>query len=441
MDRLTKTTDIVKAYYAYKRSGDAAPFVKDVCKYFDYIKGQDISDSDISFLLFLANEAGVPQYFDLLQSKYNNHEISDENINLLTLSAFFHDASLIRGDNKLHRYQKYVLDHFEAAQHNRYVLTAPTSFGKTFLVYEIIKKMDYRNILLVFPSISLLSENYARLNEAPEFEEYQIHSLSEEEFATEAKNIFIFTPERYLSFLDKNSSIRFDFAFVDEVYKIDNSFIIDQETTGENERDTAYRLALEFICQSSVDMLLAGPYMVLPDLTLVGAASFTNFANENSFEFLEFTDFEIVDKTFQTIKGRQHYDIDGKIVEIGSIGKPQKISNVIEAISTSDENTIIYCGRKSDTESYAKGLLQNQELLASFEERCAANTPEIYTAFLQHLESTFGSDWVVLKALKGRIGIHHSLVPKYIQKEVISTLFPFAVKIYPPHMKEAVTAS
>ena len=420
MDRLTRTANIVKAYYTYKNSGDAAPFVKIVCKYFDYIKNQDLSENDMSFLLFLANEAGIPQYFDLLQDKYNDQEISDENINMITLSALFHDASLLRGDNKLHRYQKYVLDRFEVVQNNRYVLTAPTSFGKTFLVYEIIKKMEYRNILLIFPSISLLSENYARLNEAFEFEEYQIHSLSEEEYLADSKNIFIFTPERYLSFLDKNTSLRFDFAFVDEVYKIDNSFIIDQETTGENERDTAYRLALEYICQSSLDMLLAGPYMALPDLTLVGTASFTNFAAENNFEFLEFNDFEIVDKTYQTIKGRSQYNIAEKTVEIGNISKTQKISNIIESIGTSSENTIIYCGRKSDTEGYAKGLLQNQGLIASFEEKCSPNTPEIYTSFLQHLESTFGSDWVVLNALKGRIGIHHSLVPKYIQKEIIS---------------------
>lgn len=181
----------------------------------------------------------------------------DENINALTLSALFHDASLIRGNNKLHRYQKNVLDSFTARQQNRFVLTAPTSFGKTFLVYEVIQKMQYQNILLIFPAISLLSENYARLCSSDTFQEYKIHSLSEEEFNLSEKNIFIFTPERFLSFMDSHQHLHFDFAFIDEVYKIDNSFIIDQETIGENERDTAYRLALEFICNLTSDMLLA----------------------------------------------------------------------------------------------------------------------------------------------------------------------------------------
>lgn len=263
MDRFTRTADIIKAYYSYKQTADSATFVKKVCSFFDFIKDESLSDADLNLLLFLANEAGIPQYYDLLKSKFTNAEIGDESINSLTMSALFHDASLIRGDSKLHRYQKHVLDSFVATQRNRYVLTAPTSFGKTFLVYEIIQKMQYQNVLLIFPAISLLSENYARLCSWEAFSDYAIHSLSEEEFDITQKNIFIFTPERFLSFMDSHQHLHFNFAFIDEVYKIDNSFVIDQETSGENERDTAYRLALEFICNLTDNMLLAGPYIWL----------------------------------------------------------------------------------------------------------------------------------------------------------------------------------
>lgn len=108
MDRLTRTSNIIKLYYHYKRTNDAALFVKEVCRFFDYIKDEKLSDGDLNFLLFLANEAGIPQYYDLLQNKYTSEVISEENINLLSLSALFYDASLVQGDNKLHRYQKQV---------------------------------------------------------------------------------------------------------------------------------------------------------------------------------------------------------------------------------------------------------------------------------------------------------------------------------------------
>lgn len=337
MDRLTRTANIIKSYYSYKKNSDAATFVKEVCGFFDFIKNEPISEADMNFLIFLANEAGIPQYFDLFKDKFTDCRISDENIKTLTISALFHDASLIRGNSKLHRYQKNVLDSFKIGQQNRFVLTAPTSFGKTFLVYEIIQKMQYQNVLLIFPAISLLSENYARLCKLDIFQSYKIHSLSEEEFSLSERNIFIFTPERFLSFMDSHQHIHFDFAFIDEVYKIDNSFIIDPETSGENERDTAYRLALEFICNLTSDMLLAGPYMALPQSDTQQHKSFNNFAEDNGFCFLRYNQFEIVSKEYITVKGKRQYHIDEIPVEIGSISKGQKIANIIKVLSTPKE--------------------------------------------------------------------------------------------------------
>lgn len=421
MDRITRTANIVRNYYEYKRNGQSASFIKEVCRYFDFIKTQELSDADVAFLLFLANEAGLPQYLDLLKGKYNAPELEEENISLLALSAYFHDSTLITNGTKLHRYQKQVLNQFVSDQRNRYVLTAPTSFGKTYIVYEIINKLHYQNILLIFPSISLLSENCSKLRTLESFSEYRMHTLSDEEYLPEEKNIFIFTPERYLSFLDKNKGMQFDFAFVDEVYKIDNSFIIDQETTGENERDIAYRLALDYICNSSNDMMLAGPYMTLPDRMLIEPASFANFAEDNSFNFLQYNEYEIVDKDYERIKGKQAYLIENTNINIpiGNIGKPDKIANIITALSTPSENTIIYCGQRASTELYAKSLISNQGAISQLKEACK-ELDQTYNDFILHLELVFGSDWVVVKALKNNIGIHHSLIPKYIQKEIIS---------------------
>ena len=420
MDRLTRTANIIKAYYSYRKNLDAATFVKEVCSFFDYIRNEPISESDMNLLIFLANEAGIPQYFDLLKDKFTDCRISDENVKTLTISALFHEASLIRENSKLHRYQKNVLDSFKTRQKNRFVLTAPTSFGKTFLVYEIIQKMQYQNVLLIFPAISLLSENYARLCRLDAFQTYKIHSLSEEEFNLSERNIFIFTPERFLSFMDSHQHLHFDFAFIDEIYKIDNSFIIDQETSGENERDTAYRLALEFTCNLTSDMLLAGPYMALPQPNTQQHKSFNNFAEDNEFSFLRYNQFEIVLKEYTTVKSKRQYHIDEIPVEIGSVGKGQKIANIIKSLSTPKENTIIYCGRRADTEAYARALLRDQALISSFQEACSRIESATYEMFLDHLGHTFGNDWIVLEALKGRIGIHHSLIPKYIQKEIIN---------------------
>ena len=113
------------------------------------------------------------------------------------------------------------------------------------------------------------SENIFKIYTKPEYawikNNFTIHTLSDTEIFGE-RNILIFTPERYLSFLDKNNELNLDFVFVDEVYKLDNGFIID-ETPQENERDVAYRIALyELLKVDTTDALLVGPYIVFPDI-------------------------------------------------------------------------------------------------------------------------------------------------------------------------------
>ena len=76
-----------------------------------------------------------------------------------------------------------IMDLFETGKLNRYFLSASTSFGKTHIVFEIIKKMNYGNVVLIFPTIALLSENLEKLISDDNYEyfrnKYKIHTLSE----------------------------------------------------------------------------------------------------------------------------------------------------------------------------------------------------------------------------------------------------------------------
>src|SRR5690606_29954509 len=167
-------------------------------------------DSDKRFLLYLSNKAGIPHYYDILTNfnKENSLKIDDENIGLSTISSLLYESTLYTDDNsKLHQYQKEILDLFVSGNQNCYFLSASTSFGKTHLVYEVIKKIKYKNIVLIFPSIALLSENLAKIKEGKITfpRAYEIHTLSYIDNNYGESNIFIFTPERFLSFLDKKN--------------------------------------------------------------------------------------------------------------------------------------------------------------------------------------------------------------------------------------------
>ncbi len=419
MDRYERTLNVVTALNSFN-NGELEDYdlLGSVCEYFDFIKNEELDDADKRFLIYLSNKAGIPHYYDILSNfnKQNSLRIDDENIGLSTISSLLYESTLYTDeDSKLHKYQKDILDLFKSNKRNRYFLSASTSFGKTHLVYEVIKKVKYKNIVLIFPSIALLSENLAKIKEGKiTFPiDYEIHTLSDIDNNYGEFNIFIFTPERFLSFLDKSSNeLNLDFIFVDEVYKIDNGYIIDNEAQ-ENERDVAYRMSIFYGLSRfpEIDILLAGPYIeILNENSDFYNPSFDLFLNDLGITKLLRNEYEIV-KVSQT-------DIDNINEEIildgikfnlkGKRTKKQKIQELLDRILLQKENAIVYCNTKAITENVASGY-----------ERSKINT-EYIESFLNHLKNKYDNNWIIITALEKGIGVHHGVVPKYIQKEIVN---------------------
>ncbi len=413
MDIYKETIDIIKTYYVAESTGNNSELIHKVCALFDKSKNTNITKYQYEFLWNMTNIIGIPQYMELLRRNYPNSLPKIELISLSNISANINKAYLTVGNNQtLHKYQKNVLDAFHNNTENKYILSAPTSFGKTYIVYNIITKMKYSNIVLLFPTISLLSENFENILQNSNYNEYKLHTLSEDA-TLEDKNIWIFTPERFLSFIDKNPNMHFDFIFIDEIYKIDNEFIIDKETTGENERDIAYRITLEFAYRKTSDILLAGPYM---NIISEKNNSFGNFIRDKHLKVINYNDIEIVNKEIININSTKKCLLSGNTIYFNSNSVYDKTYAIAKAITTPEENTIIYNNYKSGTERYAKELMTRMKN-DSFAFTC--DNP-IYLMLIDHLERQFGYEWIVIKALKMGIGIHHGLIPKYIQKEIIN---------------------
>ncbi|GAA4341175.1 hypothetical protein GCM10023149_53220 [Mucilaginibacter gynuensis] len=417
MDRIKEAADLIVDINKYRRQQiQDYQLIRSACTYFDRIKSEQITQADLRFLKYVSNIIGVPHFYDVL-SKFGK-ELELEEHDLSTISSLISEATLHTSDSsKVHRYQKIILDLFQPSKLNRYFLSASTSFGKTHIVFEIIKKLAYKNVVLIFPTIALLSENLEKIIDDSNFEyfknNYAIHTLSEVESFGES-NLFIFTPERFLSFIDKNEHlIDFDFAFIDEVYKIDNDYLIDDELR-ENERDVAYRLAVFYTLKPSVNVLLAGPYIDFSDASEKNYnASFDNFLRDNNIELLDFNNYEIVNKSFTEIRGAKTAIADEELnFKFESGNKTDRLVDIVKAIKRIGENTIVYCSARSATESYAKTLIDSNIFYD--------HDYQSYNDFVTHIKKYFGDDWVVYRALLNGIGIHHGLVPKYIQKEIIN---------------------
>ncbi|MCR4875232.1 MAG: DEAD/DEAH box helicase [Clostridia bacterium] len=419
MDFATKASNLIKAYYGFKNKNEGSlhDIIIETCQLFDMAIEKDLTQGDYCFLRYMASEIGIPHYIDLLIKKKQRYT---ENYNLSDFGAIVQDSELfVTDDVMLHRYQKEVYNRFIIDEQNRFFLSAPTSFGKTYLVYQVITKMKYNNIVLIFPTIALLGENYLKILEMKKksafWAQYDIHTLSDEEFA-QGKNIWIFTPERFMSYLDKHNSQDFDFIFIDEIYKIDNQYIIDIETIGENERDIAFRVALFDACLRAKDILLAGPYIMFPNENSKNC-SLKYFLNDNGFEILDCNDIEIVDKATLKVNEKKLYEDKKLRFTIRNNDTKKKLETIVKAIQSDSEESsekgiIIYCKRKIETENIAKYLIKSLIKIDDIHDDLLC--------FINHLSEKFGTDWIVANALRYGIGIHHGLVPKYIQREIIN---------------------
>ena len=397
MDKSKAAADAVKLINQAKEDSNLQPLmIKAVCSFFDFMKGKELSQADRLFLHYLANQAGLPQYY---YPMLNIGEYVDEEVTLQTFSNYINESSLIVGEGvMLHRYQNELLERFKRGQRNRIFLSASTSFGKTFLIYEIVRKMNYTNIAFIFPTLSLLSENLFKIHLLPEYkwvkDNYVIHTLSDKE-EINGRNLFIFTPERFLSFLDKNKEIYLDFVFVDEIYKLDNGFIID-EVPQENERDVAYRIALhELLKNPNVDSLLAGPYIALP--TEDNQFSFKTFLDYYDFVVVNYNHYEIVNKMEVFAKTALDIEIDNTFhLTFTNKTKRDRVVQLVTQLLNRGENAIIYCSTKASTEKYAKFLIGENDYIKDIDS-------EKVFRLTNHIDSLFangkGAQWIVSKEL------------------------------------------
>ena len=152
------------------------------------------------------------------------------------------------------------------------------------------------------------------------------------------------------------------------------------------------------------------------NMDLENKNSFLNFIKDRNFKILNYNDIEIVNKSQVTLKSKKEYEIDGIKIAINSNSIYKKTYSALKAITTPYENTIVYNNTKYGTERYAEEFIK----LMDHEQFHFICDDEVYNIFIEHLENQFGNEWIITKALKHGIGVHHGLVPKYIQKEIIN---------------------
>lgn len=163
-------------------------------------------------------------------------------------------SSYLDNEISLHPEQLKVLNLLE--ENRGLIFSAPTSFGKTFIVFEYIARQNPKNVVLVVPTLALVDEYKQRIIKRyrDTFSEYKIYTSidSEKEYDFERKNLFILTHDRVVSEGAVSIFTKIDFLVIDEVYKLKKS---------PEDRTLVLNLAYKFLMGKSIKYLLLAPFL------------------------------------------------------------------------------------------------------------------------------------------------------------------------------------
>jgi len=321
--------------------------------------------------------------YDNLLEKNNENYLPDISPQDHILRNFYTSQ---KTNTTLTKPQKEIFDTFQ--KNKRLVVSAPTSFGKTRIVREIILHNNYKNIAFIMPTVSLLSEQYQELRKS--VEGYTISKSSKVKIDEHKSYILVLTPERMSAFFEENPDFKIDFFVMDEIYKVDYKLDDDRFRIFS---DILYRLA-----KTDSDFYLAGPYI----------SNFSKSFREKFNVELKKYSTEIVQKDYYALDNNKNKGVHS--VENGSIRIiGDKFKNLLRLVTEEsiDGKFLIYRYQKHLVEEIAKKFLDTWPVKPHNQE------------LIDYLSNSVSPNWDLISCIKRGIAFHHGAMPRHIQDLII----------------------
>lgn len=259
----------------------------------------------------------------------------------------------------LHREQSSILKRL--IEGKDLAVSAPTSFGKSFIIDSFISIKKPKNIVIIVPTIALTDETRRRLHKKFS-REYKVITTSDVSLAE--KNILIFPQERAIHYVEKLKTI--DMLVVDEFYKASADF--------DKERSPSLINAIIKLGDKATQR-----YFLAPNISNLKDSIFTK-----GMEFIH-VDFN----TVYLEKHNLYEDIDGD--------EDRKSDVLLDILADSDGKSLIYAGTYAAIDSVSNLLIDNHELSNS----------DILKDFERWLIKNYDRNWHLTNLVKRGTGIHN----------------------------------
>jgi hypothetical protein len=273
----------------------------------------------------------------------------------------------------LHRDQSMLLSKLLSGK--SVAVSAPTSFGKSFVIDAFISVAKPRNVLIIVPTIALMDEARRRLH-CKFSTSYRIVTTSDVEDLS-GNNIFIFPQERAISYINRIEHL--DLMIVDEFYKAAADF--DKERS-----PVLVRAMLKFSEKA------AQKYYLAPNISGLADNFFTR-----GMEFIKLD--------FNTVVLRR-FDRYKELVGSAEQRAGKKKGLLLEVLSEFKGKTLIYAGSYQQVSSVSAVLSKHLPQVKSL----------ILADFSKWLTDNYSVNWDLPKLVLIGVGIHNGQLHRPISQ-------------------------
>lgn len=274
----------------------------------------------------------------------------------------------------LHPEQIEILNQIK--ENNAVIVSAPTSFGKTFCIFEYIARNLPRNIVLIVPTLALVDEYVKRvIRKYPAFfSKYKIHTHIDEgrNYNFDQNNLFIITHDRVVQESAYTQFEKIGFLVIDEVYKL--------ETDPKNDRVLVLNMAYYHLAQKSQKYVMLAPFI----------KSVEDIEQLEKRPVFYNTTYSPVVNEVKTIKILRHED------------RYKECQRLLEVLPL-DEKTLIYFPTVLGIYKYVNDFVAKEPIIDKVDESVKF--------FLEWARDEIHEDWCVIKAMERGYLIHNGQIP------------------------------
>ena len=292
----------------------------------------------------------------------------------------------------------------EIQKKNNFSLSAPTSFGKTMIISNFINKViqTKRNcsVCILVPTNALLKEISTTMK--TRYESDKVKVLIYPDVKEKDKHfenlIFVFTPERLVSYY-ANNSLDIDYLFVDEAQKM---------IKPNDERSPVFYNAISYASYRGTKLFFLSPNIENPEV-------FLSLSDRDESSVKKISDKLVIQNRYLFDFGTRRVQylnylneiIDEELLEDGITSLSEAIKHTYKSY-LKDTSTIVYFSSKSK---------MSEVLLDYLDDEDKTEDEEILN-LIKVVKETVHEKYYLVKALEHGVAYHYGQMPKVIREKI-----------------------